>query len=201
MEVALQIWHNFFSACLQKRPPPDKFQIFVKACLFNNDAPSGRRLVGALVAESRKTALADPRVPLYVNELINLKLCSAADVLLSLLPPPLPDPEKVGAGMSIHEDQNLPEMEGILKPTVEAMVLQALYLKIGEGLLKTKGAIAEVLMALVAWMTRFSSSIALGYLTYATLSSPLAHSVISQPSMKGDDTNVNLCIKTSIQMC
>lgn len=200
MEPQLDTWHRFFNASLTKRLPPETFQKLVKACLLKTEAAPGRSLASALLAESRKTGLkhADPRVPLYINELLKLELCSAADVLLSLLPalppppPPLPPSSSLGVGVGGGEEADvgvtmmLPEIEGVMKPSVEAMVLEALRVMVGEGLLKTNGDVAELLRGCVVWMERFPGSMALGYLISAILGSPLAGGLMGLPSMKGD---------------
>lgn len=209
MEAQLETWHRFFNASLTKRLPPETFQRLVKACLLKTEAAPGRSLASALLAESRKMGLqqADPRVPLYINELLKLELCSAADVLFSLLPaPPLPPPPLqppsssslgVGGGggggggggeqaADVGMTMMLPEMEGVMKPSVEAMVLEALTVMIEEGLLKTNGDVADLLRGSVFWMERFPGSMALGYLVYATFRSALAEGVMGLPSMKGD---------------
>lgn len=176
MDIQQASWNTFFSACLQYRLTPKKFQTLVNAFQFKNSTPSGRHLIHVLLSEGRKNGLQDPRVPLFASELLHMKLCSAADILVSLLPPT--------SGDSIS-DQALPEMEGILRPSIEASILQMMTLQIDEGLLKTNQAIQVILKPLIAWMTRYPSSRALGILIYATLSSPLAHTAISHPSMKG----------------
>lgn len=79
-----------------------------------------------------------------------------------------------------------PEMEGVLRPSVEAMVLEGLSVKVGEGLLKTEGDVGELLRACVVWMERVPGSMALGYLISATLGSTLAEGVLGLSSMKGD---------------
>lgn len=205
MEPQLETWYRFFNASLTKRLPPETFQSLVKACLLKTEVASGRSLASALLAESRKMGLqqADPRVPLYINELLNLELCSAADVLLSLLPaPPLvppqplslpsPSPSSIalGGGEGGHGGERiemlLPEMERMMRPSVEAMVLEGLAVKVGEGLLKTKGDVVELLRACVVWMERVPGSMSLGYLISATLGSALAGEVLGLPSMKGD---------------
>ena len=231
MEPQLETWHRFFHASLTKRLPPQTFQNLVKACSLKTEgAPAGRSLASALLAESRKTGLeqADPRVPMYINELLDLELCSAADVMLSLLPPPTlpslppapPQPPRqqqqqqslsspslsLGFGGGVGEvRENVeegkggmmmmmmmmrelrPEMEGVMRPSVEAMVLERLSVKVGEGgLLKTKGDVGELLRACVVWMERVPGSVALGYLISATLGSALAGGVLGLPSMKGD---------------
>lgn len=215
MEPQLETWHRFFNASLTKRLPPETFQNLVKACLLKTEAVPGRSLASALLAESRKTGLqqADPRVPLYINELLNLELCSAADVLLSLLPaalPPLPpappaavpparpsssspSPSSTALGGGDGGGQGgermvmlLAEMEGVMRPSVEAMVLDGLSVKVGEGLLKTNSDVGELLRACVVWMERVPDSMALGYLISATLGSALAGGVLGLPSMKGD---------------
>lgn len=176
MDFQQSSWSTFFDACLRNRLTPKKFQTLVNAFQFKNPTPSGRQLIRVLLSEGRKSGLEDPRVPLFASELLHMKLCSAADVLASLLPPISEDS---------LPDQSLPEMEGILRPSIEASILQMMTLQVGEGLLKTNEAIQAVLKSLVAWMTRYPSSRALGYLIYATLSNPLAHPAISHPSMKG----------------
>lgn len=214
MEPPLDTWHRFFNASLTKRLSPETFQKLVKACLLKTEAAPGRSLASALLAESRKTGLqqADPRVPLYINELLKLELCSAADVLISLLPaPPPPPPPPLlppssssslgggggGGGRDRDRDREeanigrttmmmmLPEM-GVMKPSVEAMVLEALTVMVGEGLLKTSGDVLHLLRGCVFWMERFPGSMALGYLVSATLGSTLAGGVMGLPSMKGN---------------
>lgn len=223
MEPKLETWHRFFHASLTKRLPPRTFQNLVKACSLKTEgAPAGRSLASALLAESRKTGIqqADPRVPLYINELLDLELCSAADVMLSLLPPPAllslppapPQPARqqqqpflsspslslgFGGGGEVRENveegkggmmrELRPEMEGVMRPSVEAMVLERLSVKVGEGgVLRTKGDVGELLRACVVWMERVPGSVALGYLISATLGSALAGGVLGLPSMKGD---------------
>lgn len=230
MEPKLETWHRFFHASLTKRLPPRTFQNLVKACSLKTEgAPAGRSLASALLAESRKTGIqqADPRVPLYINELLDLELCSAADVMLSLLPPPAlpslppapPQParqqqqqqqpflsspslslgfdgggevrenveEGKGGMMMMMMRELRPEMEGVMRPSVEAMVLERLSIKVGEGgFLRTKGDVGELLRACVVWMERVPGSVALGYLISATLGSALAGGVLGLPSMKGD---------------
>lgn len=202
MESQLETWQRFFNASLTKRLPPETFQKLVKACLLKTEASPGCCLASALLAESRKTGLqqADPRVPLYINELLKLELCSAADVLFSLLhalpPPPPPPPPRTSSSLGGGEEADvgtttmmmmLPEMEGVMKPSVEAMVLEALTVMVGEGrLLKTSVDVVELLRGCVFWLERFPSSMALGYLVYAILGSTLAGGVMGLPSMKGD---------------
>lgn len=192
MESQLETWHRFFNASLTKRLPPETFQKLVKACLLKTDAAPGCSLASALLAESRKTGLqeADPRVPLYINELLKLELCSAADVLISLLtalPPPPPSSSLGGGEEATTMMMMLPEMEGVMKPSVEAMVLEALTVMVGEGrLLKTNVDVVELLRGCVFWLERFPGSMALGYLVSATMGSALAGDVMGLPSMKGD---------------
>lgn len=180
MDFQQSSWNTFFNACLRNRLTPEKFQTLVNAFQFKNSAPPGRELIRMLLNEGRKSGLEDPRVPLFASELLHMKLCNAADVLASLLPPTAED---------TLPDQTLPEMEGILRPSIEASILQMMTLQVGEGLLKTSEAIQAVLRSLIAWMTRYPSSRALGYLMYATLSSPLAHTAIRHPSMKGHQSS------------
>lgn len=174
-------WQEFFNACLRNRLDAEKFRTLVEAFQLKTFMPSGRHLISVLLTEGRKPSLVDPRVPLYARELLHLGSCSAADVLYSMLPPPGADPAKTGVGLY---DQTLPEIEGTLKPSMEALILQMLTLQIADGLLKTTGAVQGVLRSLVEWMTRFPSSSALGYLISATLNNPLAQRAIGNSSLK-----------------
>ena len=179
-------WQDFFGACLRNRLDADKFRVLFEAFQLKTSTPSGRHLINVLLAEGRKSLLVDPRVPLYARELLHLGSCSAADVLSSMLPSLGADATKTGVGLY---DQTLPEIEGTLKPSLEALILQMLTLQIDDGLLKTTGAVQAVLRSLVEWMTRFSGSSALGYLITATLRSPLAQRAIGDSTLKGKDSN------------
>lgn len=179
MDFQESSWNTFFNACLRNRLAPEKFQTLVNAFQFKNSTPSGRQLIRILLTECRKSGLEDPRVPLFACKLLHMKLCSAADVLASLLPPTSEDS---------LSDQTMPEMEGVLRPSLEASILQMMTLQVGEGFLKTNETIQAVLKWLLVWMTRYPSSRALGYLIYTTLSSPLANSALSHPSIKGHES-------------
>lgn len=183
MQSQQHTWQEFFDACLRNRLDTEKFRSLVETFQWKASTPSGRHLINALLAEGRNPILIDSRVPLYVQELLRLGLCSAADVLSSMLPPGEDLTKTLPVGLY---DQTFPETEGTLKPSMESLILQMLTLEIYDGLLKTTEAVQAVLRSLVKWITQFPSSTALGYLVTATLSSPLAQRAIGDSSLKGN---------------
>lgn len=124
----------------------------------------------------------DPRVPLYVREMLRLKIASLADVLSSLLPPPSElSPEEHNS----YHDQTILEVGSARKPTMQGLVFQMLIVEVSEGLLKTKQDARAALKALIAWMSLLPGSTSLGYLVYAVLSMSITQDMLGEASTKG----------------
>lgn len=170
-------WESFLDACVKKRVPPEKFSHLVKTFQSKHFVvPAGRHLVSILLSPQSTLDTGDPRIPLYIRQLLHLGACNAADVLVSLRL--LDEKEKPGV-----YDPNILEM-GNQTVSVEAMVIQMLTTEVIEGLLKATEDVQAILKALVPIITRYPGSAALGYLTAAVLSSSVAGVSFGQLSMK-----------------
>ena len=122
-----------------------------------------------------------------------MKVASLADVLSSLLPPPLePSPN----GQSAYHDQTMLDIGGVHKPKLQAMVFQMLIIEVSEGLLKTRQEVRAALKALIVWMSLFPGSITLGYLVSAMLGMTIAQETLAQASTKGSLTSQQLFSKS-----
>ena len=142
----------------------------------------GRKLVDALLNEVSKPALTDPRLPLYIRELLALRVVAVADVLWSILPPPLD--LSLGEQPNFY-DQNMLEVQGVRKPTLAAILVQMLTSDIAEGSLKTTQEVLATLKCIVAWINLFPGSSALGYLVSAFLSVNIVQKALGQKVAKG----------------
>lgn len=170
-------WETLFATSLLKRISPEQFRTLVKTFQFKYDTPSSQRLIGILFSESRKTAISDPRLPLYTRELIHLGLCDAAEILNYMLLSSKVDKEIQFFDHAMLDMETQP-------PSLEATILQMLITEVIQGLLKTGAQIQAVLKSLTAWVARFPGSNVLGYLISATLNSPRAQELFSHPSDK-----------------
>lgn len=171
-------WDSLFATSLLRRVSPEQFRTLVKTFQWKYDTPSSQRLIDILFSESRKTAIIDPRLPLYTRELLRLALCNAADVLDYMLPSSRVDSSNVEIRFCDHA---MLEME-TQPPSLEATILQMLIAEVIQGLLKTGAQIQAVLKSLTAWIAQFPGSSVLGYLISATLNSPLAQELFSHSS-------------------
>lgn len=171
-------WETLFATSLLRRISPDQFRTLVKTFQFKYDTPSSQRLIGLLFSESRRTAILDPRLPLYTRELIHLGLCDAADILDYMLPS-----SKVNLSNEEIQfyDHTMLDIE-TQPPSIEATILQMLTTEVIQGLLKTGAQIQAALQSLTAWVARFPGSNVLGYLISATLNSPRAQELFSHSS-------------------
>ena len=111
-----------------------------------------------------------------------MKAVSLADVLSSLLPPPLEPPPN---GQNAYYDQMMLDVGNARKPTSEALVFQVLIVEVSEGLLTSSHEVKAALKALIPWMSLFSNSATLGYLVLAILGMTITQEVFVQASMKG----------------
>lgn len=173
-------WESLFATSFLRRISPEQFRTFVKTFQWKYDTPSSQRLIDILFSESRKTAIIDPRLPLYTRELLHLSLCNAADILDYMLPSSEVDSSNVQIRFYDHA---MLEME-TQPPSLEANILQMLIAEVIQGLLKTGAEIQAVLKSLTAWVTQFPGSSVLGYLISATLNSPVAQELFSHSSNK-----------------
>lgn len=142
-----------------------------------------RALLVALFKRTLVDGVDDPRVPLYVREMLRLKLASLADVLSSLLPSP---PEPSSEGHHPYHDQTILEIGSAQKPTLQGLVFQMLIVEVSDGLLETKKDVRAALKALIAWMSLLPGSTSLGYLVYAVLCMSITQETLGEASMKGN---------------
>lgn len=170
-------WESFLDACVKKRVSPEKFSHLVKTFQSNHFVvPIGRDLVTILLSPQSTLATEDPRIPLYIRQLLHLGACNAADVLVALRvldekdKPDVYDPNSLEIG-------NQPV-------SVEAMVIQMLTTEVIEGLLKASEDVPDVLKSLAPIVMRYPGSAALGYLVAAILSSSVANVSLNQLSTK-----------------
>lgn len=173
---------SFFNACLQKRVAPEKFRELLITFYDKNNAIPSRRLLDSLVKQSTTDGAVDPRAPLYIKELLRLKVCSLADVLFCLLPT---QPEPSSEGNSTAHDQTLLETDSAQKPKLQAIVFQILIIEVSEGLLKTKSEAQATLKALIEWMSLLPGSTTLGYFVSAVLGTSVVQETLGLASTKG----------------
>lgn len=173
-------WQEFFAACLQKRVSSDQFQTLLKIFRSKHVTSPRHHVANVLVEETRKTAFLDPRSVLYMRDLLRMRIIRAADVLDSIIPltnSDLPVP------IIDYYDDPITGQESH-KVSFESMVLQMLTAEVVQGILKSVEEIRSLLKSLIAWMIIYPNSNVLGYLISASLSSPMAHDAVSQPSAK-----------------
>lgn len=169
--------HDFFEACIRKRLTQEKFGLVFtafhgKQCSLHGQNLAGkqnllhgRKLADSILA-SKPGRKNDPRLPLYVLELVSMKYLSVSDVLSSLLPRPT------------FYDQNLLNANDA-RPTMAAMILQLLILEIPKGLLKTDREVLTLMHCLNPWISMYPSSDVLGYLVSVLLATDAARKALS----------------------
>lgn len=183
MENQKKRCHDFVNACLQKRVSPNRFQGLLTTFHDRNPTIPGRDLLNVLVYQPTANGAVDPRAPLYVKEMVRLRVCDLADVLSSLQPPQAEPPAD---GNGIHYDQTFLEIDSTPKPKLQAMVFQMLIMEVSGGLIKTKPEARATLQALIAWMSLLPGSNTLGYFLSAVLGIPAVQETLSQASSKGN---------------
>ena len=184
MESEQPSWRILFAKSLFRRVSPEQFRNLVKTFQYKYDTPSSQRLIDILFTESRKSAILDLRLPLYIRELIHLGLCNVADVLDYMLPSSKADSSH--EAIRVFEPAML-EME-TLRPSLEANIFQMLTTEVIQGILKTGAEIQAVLKSLTAWISLFPGSSVLGCLISAVLNSPLAQELFGHSSNKSTPT-------------
>lgn len=175
MQSSLEV---FLDACIRKRVSPEEFNHLVKTFQSKHSVlPSGRDIVSILLSPQFALSTEDPRIPLYIRQLLRLGACNVPDVLTSLR---LLEEE---SGDVDTYDQTILEIGG-QTTSIEATITQILTAEIIEGVLKNAEEVQATLKAIVPMVARYPSSNALGYLISAILSSPLANATLNRSSSK-----------------
>ena len=174
--------HDFFEACLQRRLTEEKFRLLFVTVHGKNRSIGGQKLVNSLLNDASKPALSDPRLALYLSNLISMKVITVADVLSSLLPPPL---NLSLEGQPNFYDQSMLEVQGVHKPTMLAIIIEMLTSEVSKGVLETNREVLATLKSLIAWISVFPGSSSLGYLVSAFLGTDSVQNTLSQKSAKG----------------
>ena len=175
-------FREFINACLQKRVPPEQFRVLLSTFQTGHPLLHRQTLLDALVKRTEPGNVRDPRVLQYVRELLRMKAVSLADVLSSLLPPPLEPPSN---GQNAYYDQMMLDIGNAQQPTSEALVFRVLIVEVSEGLLTSNHEVKAALKALIPWMSLFSGSTTLGYLVLAILGTTITQELFGQASMRG----------------
>ena len=169
---------HFFEACLRRRLTQEKFRTVFTA-FHDQNSLRGLKLADSIFA-SRPGLTSDPRLPLYVLELLSIKFISVSDVLSSLLP------RSPGhGGQPTFYDQNLLDAHGTQRPTMAAMIIQLLISEIPKGLLKTEREVLASVHYLNPWISLYPGSESLGYLLSALLGTDVAQKALSQSHRAG----------------
>ena len=181
--MAIQEWHQFFEACIRKRLPPDKFRLLFQTFAFQHDSPPGRNLVNVLLNEGQKasTRRSDPRIPLYVREMLQMKVVSTSNVLVATLP------LSTANGLAT-DDGTVDNTANHQHPRTETLLIQMMTLEISNGLIDSKEDLQDVLGTLIKTKYSSANSEALGYFISAILNTPLAQDVLSHISSKSVQT-------------
>ena len=162
---------NFFEACLRRRLTQEKFRtIFI--AFQKQSSLHGRKLADSIFT-SKPALTNDPRLPLYVLELLSMKFMSVADVLSSLLP----RPRDLGGRPDFY-DQNFLDAHNTHRPTMAAMIVRLLISEISKGLLKTGREVSALIHCLIPWISMYPGSESLGYLLSSVLGTDAAQKAL-----------------------
>lgn len=136
-------WHKFFAISLRQRVDSPTFQRLVNT-LYCRNPLSGRFIVQALVEQRQKRNVLDPRMLLFIEDLLHLKQVNLADVLLSLF-----EPFETELRAARGKSDNFPNSG----PSFEIAVLQALATEVSEGRRpETREEAILVLRCLLHWI-------------------------------------------------
>ena len=136
-------WQKFFAINLRKRVDSPTFQRLANTLYSRNPLP-GRFIIEALIDQRKKKNVLDPRMVLYIEDLLHLRKVDLADVLSSLFEP---------FETELRAAQGNPD--NLLKsgPSFEIVVLQSLTTEISEGRRpETREGAIHVLRCLLRWI-------------------------------------------------
>ena len=183
MNMATQEWHRFFDACFRNRVPPEKYQTLFKTFTLKHAILQGQILVNVLLDEGRKvsTRQVDPRIPLYVREMLLMGQIEISEVLVAILPLNLRNETKANRDQTGPTNMDPVESHDT---SVEALTLQMMTVEMSNGLVKSRDELRAILRTLTKTSLNGANSSALGYFISAILHSNLAQDIFNRDSAK-----------------
>lgn len=136
-------WRKFFAISLRQRVDAPTFRRLVNT-LYGRSPQPGRDIVGALIEQRNKKNVLDPRMVLYIENLLHLRKVDLADVLSSLFEP---------FETELRDARGIPCNLSKSGTSFETVVLQTLSTEISEGRSpETREEAILVLRCLLHWI-------------------------------------------------
>ena len=168
-------WRKFLKKCLLRRLPSSKFINLIRQMEAAAPRPAPGSLVRALVDVGIVGQNVDPRLPTYLEALLDSKTIDIVDLLLATRQSPWPTDSPGLAPTSI-------DAADAEHPSLHSIILQLLTRKIANGTIDQDIVLFTFLNKLLPCMAQYPSSHTLGMLVSTTLGCPVAQEVM--PSAK-----------------
>lgn len=169
---------KFVEACFRNRRSSQRFLDALQIYETKYPSLSSSSLAKELLDAGYRHGVVDPRLPTYLEALLDSKRLDVSTLLSAIQPPP---PEDGTAFLP-----SLPDAGDSSKPSLQTVVLQLLTRKIANGYIGEDSELFLFLKKIIPWMTYFPSSILLGLLVSATLGCPAAQENL--PNAKAKST-------------
>ncbi|KAL8861162.1 MAG: hypothetical protein Q9178_002378 [Gyalolechia marmorata] len=168
-------WQKFLKKCLLRRLPSSKFISLIRQMEAAAPRPASGSLVRALVDVGIVGQNVDPRLPTYLEALLDSKAIDVVDLLQATRQSPWPTDSPGLAPTSI-------DAADAEHPSLHSMILQLLTRKIANGIIEQDTVLFTFLNELLPCMAQYPSSPTLGLLVSTTLGCPVAQEAM--PSAK-----------------
>lgn len=168
-------WYTFFTACFRKRLSSEIFLSLLQFFGTKHPVPPPSALVQALLNAACRDGLVDQRLCTYLEALLESQIIDSSVLLSAILPVQPAD------GTAL--EPSLLDADDAAKPSVQAVILPLLTRAVANGFISEESELFVFLKHLLPWISRFPSSIVVGFLVSATLGCSIAQEVL--PSTKG----------------
>ncbi|KAL8867474.1 MAG: hypothetical protein Q9174_005643 [Haloplaca sp. 1 TL-2023] len=163
-------WRAFFKACIRKRVTIEKFTRLLQAFDVERSSSDSRIVVETLLEAGKWKNFVDPRLPGYLEVLLDTKRTNVVTLLIAVQPSEL-DKDKVNDGTLLDTGDSA-------LSSLQACVLQLLIKKVAGGVVTTDVVLLQFLKASLSWTARFPASLTLALLFSTILASPVAQEVL-----------------------
>ena len=174
-------WQKFLRACLRKRISTEKFLTLVQACSKETEPPSGTILVRMFFEEATSTD--DPRLPLYLKELLHVGKCEIADILIAMLAIGTSALDVLSSASNPKEDADTLGDPNEILLSFDS-ILQMLTAEVNDGIIASRQDAIKTIQAMDAWLTKYPMILSLGYLIAAALGQNIIQQGLGQDSSK-----------------
>ena len=170
-------WRDLIADCYKKRASQEQLVRLLTAFDNKHAVYRPRKAAGIVLGAGNRRLFVDPRMQLYLRELLHRDWIDIPELLSASLPPKQQD--------GSHLDPALLDPTNSSKRSLQKIVIHFVTQEMSANIIRTAEELFLILRSLLEWMSLFPASATLAILINTILGSPISQEVLPNVDARG----------------